>query len=217
LRLARPLGLFFLLAIGCGGGGLKHDAGGDGASAAGQGGAGTAGEGGASGAGQSGASAGQGAAGGQAGGSNCVISVDTCITKCADSVVTMTTNCGSSLVGQCVTGCRIASTVGCDIAAGLCKDGAVVGTGIAGAGGQGGSPACSPGTDNAFATCTNGVLTVSSACPPSSSPAGTCPYGCKYPGQFGTIDVQALCNTEPPDAGCDGVCSDARDGPSDVH
>jgi hypothetical protein len=86
----------------------------------------------------------------------------------------------------------------------------------AGGAGQGGSPACAPGTDHVVATCVNGVLTISSACPPSSSSAGTCSYGCKYPGQFGSANVQSLCN-EAPDGGCDGLCSDAAVDASDGH
>jgi hypothetical protein len=54
---------------------------------------------------------------------------------------------------------------------------------------------------------------VTSACPPSSSPAGTCTYGCKYPGQFGNIDVQGLCNPAPPDGEiCDGDAACAAAG-----
>jgi len=203
MKRASGLCLAFALAVGCGGGGQGGSPGGAGSGAAGQGG-GTGG-------------------GGQGGTVECAPGTDYDATSCFNGVVTYQVFCPPTFqtVGTCPNGCKKSGGFG-NVGLSLCNpepaDGAA-GQGGGGGGqggvGQGGNAGCSPGTDNVTSTCSNGVLTVSSACPPSSSPAGTCPYGCMYPGQFGGF-AQALCNPAPIDAGsCDGdaACADASDGP----
>ena len=186
MRLALGLGLAFALAIGCGGGGRRVVSGGAGAGAAGQGGS---------------SGAGQGGFGNAA--------VDEFPTTCVDGVVTTAIPGAAPVVSSCPFGCKISQAIGFSSEA-FCNDAPP----DAGAGGQGGNPACSPGTDNVVTSCSNGVVTVSTACPPNTAMVGTCPYGCRSPGAFGYAGL-GLCNTEPPDAGCDGLCSDASGDASD--
>jgi hypothetical protein len=221
---ARGLWVVVALAVGCGGGGLKHDAGvanGDGTGVAGQGEASAAGQGG-------GSAAGQGGAGCDPSGSTDPVS-----SECVNGVVITHANCTSYVAAHCPYGCKKSA----DFAPGsdaFCNDGPTdagsvgggagggAGSGAAGFGGAdaaaglgggagsaGGAGGCPMVSDPISSSCTNGVITTSIYCPPSSYVSGTCPFGCRIPGGFGFGDF--LCNPKPDGGGCDGACGDARD------
>jgi hypothetical protein len=159
----------------------------------------------------------------------CVPNFDTSCTTCVDGVVTHVTDCGSSIViGQCSSGCKVArECASLDPPESFCNespdaaDAATGGQGGSdggggqggsdGGGGQGGDSGCLA-SDNVATICMNGVLTITTVCPPSSAPAGTCLYGCKFSAQFGSFNVQGLCNPAPLDGGgCEDECGDAAD------
>jgi hypothetical protein len=92
--------------------------------------------------------------------------------------------------------------------------------GLAGSGGQGGSVGgtggCISSSDPVTTTCVDGVVTVRTTCPSSSTVSGTCPFGCNRPGDFGQVSLDSICNP-PPDGGSDAplgtfvMCDDHAD------